>query len=122
MFAVSYAISSIPQSLPRRLSQKVAAQLAAIDFVHANALRISSEARRALKIPADNLRVGLQRSLEQLQTKCEERGKIRTESEVARKYFGNLIRESGDVQGAVQRIDLEGVMMNEATVEGAVEE
>ena len=90
----------------------MATQLAAIDFVHANSLRVSSEARRALKIPADNLRIGLQRNLEQLQTQREETGKIRTESEVARKYFGNLVRESNDVRTAVQRVDLEGPMMH----------
>ncbi|KAL9050449.1 MAG: hypothetical protein Q9162_006630 [Coniocarpon cinnabarinum] len=121
VFAISYAVSAIPQSLPRRLSQKVATQLSAIDFVHANSLRISSEARRALKIPADNLRVGLQRNLEQLQTKREETGKIRTESEVAKKYFSNLVRESTEVRGAVQRVDLEGPAMNDPALQEAVE-
>ena len=91
----------------------MATQLAAIDFVHNNSLRISSEARRALKIPADNLRVGLQRNFEQLQTKREETGKVRTESEVARKYFSNLVRESGEIRTAVQRVDLEGPHLDE---------
>lgn len=104
---VSYAVASIPESLPRRLSAKVATQLAAIDFTHSNALRISSEVRRTLKLPADNLRVGLQRSYEQLQGKREELSKIRSESEVARKYFGNLVRESGEIRTAVERVDLE---------------
>lgn len=118
---MSYAVSSIPQSLPKRLSQKVATQLAAIDFTHANALRISSESRRALKIPADNLRVGLQRNFEQLQTKQQDTTKIRIESEVAKKYFGNLVRESGEVRSAVRNVDLDGPMMNEETIGGAAE-
>lgn len=105
---VSYAVASIPQSLPRRLSAKLSSQLAAIDYTHINAQRISAEVRKALKVPADNLRMGLQMNFEQLQNKKEERSKIRHESEIARKYFGNLVRESNDVRASVERVDLEG--------------
>lgn len=65
--------------------------------------------RRALKFPADKLREGLQRSVEQLQEQRKEKVKLQTESEVARKYFGNLVRESGDIRSRVTRVDLEGV-------------
>jgi mitofusin len=34
--------------------------------------------------------------------------KVQGESEVARKYFGNLVRESGEIKGRVERVDLEG--------------
>jgi mitofusin 2 len=94
--------------LPRRLSAKLSAQLAELDYTHANALRISSEVRRALKYPADNLKVALQRNVEKLHGQREERSKVKTESEVARKYFVNLIRESNDVRQLVDRVDLEG--------------
>ena len=104
---MAYAIASIPQSLPRRLSAKLSTQLAALDFTHSNALRVSGEVRRALKIPADNLRVGLQRNLEQLQTRREDTDKLRKDSEVARKYFGNLLRESDNIRNGVQGLDLE---------------
>jgi len=108
VLGISYAISSIPQSLPRRLSQKVAARLAEIDFTHSNALRISAEVRKALSYPADHLRVGLQQNFEKLQNKRQETSKIRSESEVARKYFGNLVRESNEIKLGVERVDLEG--------------
>jgi GTP-binding protein EngB required for normal cell division len=104
----SYALSSIPHSLPRRLSQKLSAQLAGLDYTHANATRISSEVRRALKFPADKLRDGLQRSVEQLLDERKEKIKLQSESEVAKKYFGNLVRESGDIRSRVMRVDLEG--------------
>ena len=64
--------------------------------------------RRALKYPADKLREGLQRSVEQLQEQKRETVKVQTESEVARKYFGNLVRESNDIRSRVERVDLEG--------------
>jgi len=105
---ISYVVASIPQSLPKRLSAKLSSQLAAIDYTHVNAQRISSEVRKALKIPADNLRIGLQMNFEQLQNKREEKNKIRYESETARKYFGNLIRDNNDVKASVDRVDLEG--------------
>lgn len=105
---VSYAVSQIPHSLPRRLSTKLAAQLAALDYTHSNSVRISSEVRRALKFPADKLREGLQRNMEQLQERKKETDKIRTENEVARKYFGNLVRDSNDIRSRVDRVDLEG--------------
>ncbi|KAK4992348.1 mitofusin [Elasticomyces elasticus] len=105
---ISYALTSIPSSLPRRLSTKLATQLNAIDYTHSNAARISAEVRRALKFPADKLRDGLQRGVERLEAKRAETGKVRAESEVARKYFGNLFREAADVKGRVDRVDLEG--------------
>lgn len=105
---LSYAVSQIPQSLPRRLSTKLAAQLASLDYTHSNSLRISSEVRRALKYPADKLREGLQRNVEHLQEQKKETVKVQTESEVARKYFGNLVRDSNDIRSRVQRVDLEG--------------
>jgi mitofusin len=89
------------------LNAKVASQLAAIDYAHSNALRISSEIRKALKGPANEVRIGLQRNVEKLQQKKEETTKIKTEAEVARKYFGNLVRTSNDLRQGVQRVDLE---------------
>lgn len=34
--------------------------------------------------------------------------KVRRESEVARKYFGNLVREAGEGRRGVESVDLEG--------------
>lgn len=104
---VSYILTSIPKSLPHRLNAKLSSQLAAIDYTHSNALRISSEIRRALKGPANDVRIGLQRNVEKLQLKKEETSKFKIEAEVARKYFGNLVRSSNDLRQSVQRVDLE---------------
>ncbi|KAF1849317.1 uncharacterized protein K460DRAFT_279457 [Cucurbitaria berberidis CBS 394.84] len=104
---VSYILASVPKSLPHRLSAKLSQQLASIDYTHQNALRISSEIRRALKGPANDVRIGLQRNVEKLQLKKEETSKIKMETEVARKYFGNLVRSSNDLRQTVQRVDLE---------------
>jgi mitofusin len=38
----------------------------------------------------------------------EDTGKVRIEAEVARKYFSNLVRESGEIKEGVRRVDLEG--------------
>ena len=97
-----------PNPLPQRLSVKIAAQLQAVDYVHINSDRISSSVRRVLRYPADNLRVGLQRSVEQLGFKREETRKICSESEVARKYFGNLVDESAKIRNTVENVDLDG--------------
>ena len=107
ILGVTYTLSSIPSSLPKRISSKLSAQLASLDYTHANASRISSEVRRALKYPADNLRVGLKRNVEQLQAKREETAKLKLESEGARKYFAGLMREVNDVRTGVQRVNLE---------------
>lgn len=45
--------------------------------------------------------------MEKLQSKKEETAKLKTESEVALKYFGNLIRNSNDLRQGVLRVDLE---------------
>ncbi|KAI9766329.1 MAG: mitofusin [Geoglossum simile] len=106
--ATAYAISQIPTTLPHRLSTKLSTNLTAIDYVHQNSDRVSKEVRKVLHFPADNLRVGLQRSVEKLTVRREETVKVCEESEVARKYFGNLVRESRELGGVVQRVDLEG--------------
>jgi mitofusin len=106
--ATTYAIHSIPASLPKRLNAKLSAQLMSLDYTHANATRISSEVRRALKYPADNLRVGLRRNVETLQNKKEDTDKVRQESGVAVKYFANLVGRTGEIRRKVGAVDLEG--------------
>ena len=80
----------------------------ALDFPHTNAHRISSEVRRALKYPADNLRVGLRRNVESLKERKEEKDKLRGESRVAVKYFSNLVGRAGEISRKVGAVDLEG--------------
>jgi mitofusin 2 len=110
--AAAYSLASIPTSLPRRLSAKLSAELSNIDYTHANASRISTEVRRALKFPSDALKVGLKRNLEQLTAKREDTAKIKDEAERARKYFTNLVREAGEIAESVRRVDLEGPSLN----------
>ena len=74
--------------------------------------------RRALKYPADTLRVGLKRKYEKMLATKEERLKVRGESEVARKYFVNLVREAGEIREGVRRVDLEGVIPGTAAQSG----
>ncbi|KAE9969776.1 hypothetical protein BLS_007173 [Venturia inaequalis] len=107
VLGVSYAVASIPNSLPRRLSNKLHAQLSALDYTHSNASRISSEVRRALKFPAENLRVGLKRNVEDLQEKKQKTDKLKHESHVAQKYFVNLVTKTGEIKRRVENVDLE---------------
>jgi hypothetical protein len=104
---ISYVLASVPKSLPHRLSAKLSAQLTAIDYTHSNALRISSEVRRALKGPAKEVQIGLQRNVEKLQQQREDNDKLRAEASEAKKYFSNLFRTSSELRQNVQRIDLE---------------
>lgn len=64
--------------------------------------------RRTLRIPADSLRVNLQRSVEQLGNRRDETLKIRAESDGALKYFSNLARESAYHRRTVEAVDLDG--------------
>ncbi|KAI1293075.1 hypothetical protein F5Y03DRAFT_374805 [Xylaria venustula] len=105
--AAAYVLQQIPQSLPHRLSAKLSAQLHSLDYVHANSTRIASSVRKVLRFPADNLRVGLARSVEQLGSRRDETVKTRTESEVALKYFGNLVRNSAHQRTLVADVDLD---------------
>ena len=108
--AAVYVITSIPSSLPRRLSTKLSALLDSQDYSHQNAQRISKEVERALRYPADTVRVGLKRNFEKLVVRREDTTKLRMESEVARKYFSNLVTDSEDIRNIVQRVDLEPAM------------
>lgn len=79
-----------------------------MDYTHLNSVRISSEVGKVLRFPADQLRVGLQHSVEKLGAKREDKVKVKRESEVARKYFSNLVRESSEGRRSVEAVDLEG--------------
>lgn len=105
--AAAYVLQQIPQSLPHSLSAKLSAQLESIDYVHANSTRIASSVRKVLRYPADNLRVGLTRSVEQLGSRRDETLKTRIESEVAFKYFSNLVRNSAHQRTLVADVDLD---------------
>lgn len=105
--ASAYVLQQIPNSLPPRLATKISEQLAEMDYVHSNSTRISSSVRKVLRIPADNLRVGLDQSLKDLSAKREETIKVKGESERASRYFLNLVRQSDDQRGKVEAVDLE---------------
>lgn len=94
--------------MPPRLARKLSTNLAAIDYTHSNAARISNEVRRVLRFPAQQLTVDLQRGVEELKKKKEDVSQIKRESEVARKYFGNLVRETSESRRRVEGVDLEG--------------
>ena len=100
-------MNQIPQSLPQRLNAKISSQLAAIDYVHANSSRVSSSVRKVLRFPADSLRVGLQRSVEQLGSRRDDTLKVRTESSEALKFFGGLVRDSAHQKTLVEAVDLD---------------
>ena len=50
----------------------------------------------------------MQLNMEHLQEQKRASVNVQNESEVARKYFGNLVRESNDIRSRVERVDLEG--------------
>lgn len=104
----AYMLHSIPKTLPSRLSRRIAATLDNMDYTHLNSKRISAEVGKVLRYPADNLRVGLQHSVERLGATRDDTVKVKRESEIARKYFSNLIRESTEGKQTVELVDLEG--------------
>ncbi|CAJ0550685.1 Ff.00g106150.m01.CDS01 [Fusarium sp. VM40] len=105
--ASAYVLQQIPNSLPPRLATKISTQLEEMDYVHSNSARISSSVRKVLRIPADNLRVGLDQSLKDLSAKREETIKVKGESERASRFFSNLVRQSDGQRVQVEGVDLE---------------
>jgi mitofusin len=104
---VYYVLNQIPHSLPHRLSAKIASQLEAMDYVHANSHRISNTVRKVLLIPANSLRVGLQRSVDQLDSRREATVKVRKESSDALRFFGNLVQRSAHQRRQLETVDLD---------------
>ncbi|PHH91687.1 hypothetical protein CDD83_10671 [Cordyceps sp. RAO-2017] len=105
--AAAYVLQQIPKSLPPRLAAKISAQLAELDYVHANATRVASSVRRVLHIPAANLRDGLNQSVKDLGDRLHETAKVRAESERAAKYFRELVGESEVQRSMVEAVDLD---------------
>ncbi|PWY63876.1 transmembrane GTPase Fzo1 [Aspergillus heteromorphus CBS 117.55] len=107
VLTAAWMLSSIPTTLPPRLSRKLAVTLSEMDYVHSNATRISSEVRRILRLPAGNLQTSLSQDIEDLGRRKQEVSKTKHESEGACKYFSNLFRESGENRTSVSNIDLD---------------
>ncbi len=105
--ATGYVLSQIPQSLPHRLSTKISTRLAEIDYVHYNSSRIAGTVRKVLRYPADSIRDGLNRTVDQLGTRKEDTLKVKAESEVALKYFTNLVSDSARQRAVVRALDLD---------------
>ncbi|KAK2748139.1 mitofusin [Myotisia sp. PD_48] len=103
----AYIFSQIPNSLPSSLSRKLARTLADMDYIHSNATRISAEVGRVLRVPSSRLQSALQVATEELAKRKDEVSKIQHESEIARKYFSNLFRESDENRLSVDQIDLD---------------
>ncbi|KAL2800654.1 hypothetical protein BJX66DRAFT_291262 [Aspergillus keveii] len=108
VLTTAYVLSTIPQTLPPRLSRKIAATLSEMDYIHSNSTRISSEVRRILRMPAGNLQSSLAQDIEDLGRRKQEVSKTKQESEVASKYFANLYRDSSENRNSVENIDLDG--------------
>ncbi|KAF7555512.1 hypothetical protein G7Z17_g2126 [Cylindrodendrum hubeiense] len=105
--AITYIVWRIPTVLQRRLSTKVASELAEIDYVHTNATRISGSVRKVLRIPADNIRLSLDRVVKGLGERRDESMRLKAQSRVALTYFGNLVQESVKQKTLVADLDLE---------------
>lgn len=105
--ASAYVLQQIPTSLPHRLARKIEAQLSEIDYVHTNATRISGAVRTVLRMPADNLRVGLDHSVKDLNKKRDETVKVKGESEKASKFFRKLVGETQVQKNMVEGVDLD---------------
>ncbi|RMZ84778.1 hypothetical protein DV737_g883, partial [Chaetothyriales sp. CBS 132003] len=105
---LAYVLSAIPKTLPTRLARKLSATLSSMDYTHANAHRISAEVRRVLRYPSQQLILDLQQGVEELRQKRDASTKTKQESEVAQKYFGNLVRDTGEIRRRVGGIDLDG--------------
>ncbi|EZF89514.1 hypothetical protein H110_00188 [Trichophyton rubrum MR1448] len=107
LLAGAYILSQVPTALPSSLSRKIAVTLAEMDYIHTNATRISGEVGRVLRVPATRLQSTLQIASEELFRRKEEVEKIKAESEIAKKYFSNLFRESTEHRRTVEQIDLD---------------
>ncbi|DAA73238.1 TPA_exp: Uncharacterized protein A8136_5163 [Trichophyton benhamiae CBS 112371] len=107
LLAGAYILSQVPTALPSSLSRKIAVTLAEMDYIHSNATRISGEVGRVLRVPATRLQSTLQIATEELFRRKEEVEKIKAESEIAKKYFSNLFRESTEHRRTVEQIDLD---------------
>lgn len=105
--AAAYVIQQIPNSLPPRLAAKISAQLADMDYVHANSTRISSSVRKILRFPADNLRVRLEESVKDLGNRRDETVKTMGESEQAIDFFRALADKSDAQRRVVEGVDLD---------------
>lgn len=102
-----YILSDLPKAVPRKLAKKIRKQLADMDYVHVNAERIANQCRKVLKFPSEDLRSGFQRGIEKQGKAVKEGRQKAKDSEMAEKYFGNLLRNAKQQRTTVSELDLE---------------
>ncbi|KAK9453649.1 hypothetical protein V1511DRAFT_504106 [Dipodascopsis uninucleata] len=103
---IMYVVSEISNVVPRNLALKLKQELAELDYVHLNAERISSECRKVLRYPAEDLRRAFQHLLDEQAAIKTERTKQAFQADNAYQYFSKLDREAKSIIASVNRIDL----------------
>lgn len=104
---MAYIIWRITTVHPRRISAKIAAKLAEIDYVHANATRISGSVRKVLRVPCNNMRVDLGRTLKDVGERRDENLRAKAESSMALSHLRNLVQDSAKQKTAIEGLELE---------------
>ena len=102
-----YVLQQIPNSLPPKLASKMSAQLAELDYIHANSTRIASSVRKVLRFPADSLRVSLDQNVKELGNRRDEADKVKRESEEAGTFFHELVGRSQVERNKIEGVDLD---------------
>ncbi|KAK9461214.1 uncharacterized protein V1516DRAFT_637880 [Lipomyces oligophaga] len=103
----AYIVSEIPNVVPRKISKKLHMKLEALDYVHVNALRISTECRNVLRVPSEDIRRAFQAQLEEQSNMKLERTKQISQADEALKYFTKLHKSSTSNLAMISKFDLE---------------
>lgn len=104
-----YFVTEIPKVVPRKIAKKLHRELEAVDYVHSNSERISSECRKVLRFPAEDLRRAFQSMLDEQASQKMDRTKQIGQAQDALKYFTRLHKESTNNRAMISKFDLESI-------------
>lgn len=107
LLTVACIIWKIPTVHPRRISTKIAAKLAEIEYVHANATRMPGSVRKVLRIPCNNMRVDLDRASKDVGERRDENLLVKAESSMALSYLRNLVQDISKQKTAIEGLEFE---------------
>jgi mitofusin len=106
-WGVVYVVSDIPNALPRKMARRIRREIDSMDYVRANADRISKECRKVLRYPQQDIISAFQSNIERKVRDKEECAKSVKRADTANQHFVQFHKEAAQQRAGLSQINLD---------------
>lgn len=107
LLGASYLIHDLPRALPNNLLKKYREQLLKLDYMYANADRISKEVDNVLRVPVREILKSCELVLDKKLTFKKDLEKKRTDNRLSMKFFEKIMERASSQKSVIDSINLD---------------